>query len=297
MSSIALSYPTKPSEVADDLESFIYVILYMAIRFHLHDNSPPDVDKDSTLQERQHANAENEALAMLMHYIFYDDTATKAGYYIGGKAKRQFINSGCPPVELEESELLNNFLKRAYKLLHTHYKRVNWDDLKPFAVERPQRRTKGDSASNGVPEDQGPLHVSVFEALDGPTEGSRKSFSSISRKSTTPLSAASSFSGVKPLDNHAAIRELFDSIFKDDKGMRLDVRKYRNDKFFDQLDQIKQYVGIEMKDLSGRSLKRSAEEDISDQANKRARTFAQRVLAGSGSTLISSAEFSNDSTA
>ena len=85
MSATALQYPTKPSEVADDLESFIYVVLYMAARFHYHDKSPLDVKQTSPEDKKKAANAKNEKLSRFLYNFFYDDSPTSSGHYTGGE--------------------------------------------------------------------------------------------------------------------------------------------------------------------------------------------------------------------
>ncbi|EKM57016.1 uncharacterized protein PHACADRAFT_254482 [Phanerochaete carnosa HHB-10118-sp] len=138
LSALTLTHPTKPPEVADDLESFIYVILMMAYRFHQHTYSTNLNDLECTPKNIKCANYENKPLALQINKFFYEQLCCADGRYIGGKEKLVFIENGKPPIcLLNEDSVLARFLRDAYVLLREHYSAVDFEALKPYSVKAP----------------------------------------------------------------------------------------------------------------------------------------------------------------
>ena len=139
MSSLRLQYPLKPHEIADDLESFIYVIVYMAFRFHRHHLTPPNWKDLDTYAKQVQANADNERLAKAVDNFFYEDFITHGGLFVGGHHKSSQIRDAKPPLVLAPGRsgptMLGEFLSKAYKLLHQHSLTVNESALARYAVE------------------------------------------------------------------------------------------------------------------------------------------------------------------
>ena len=136
LSSLTLQYPRKPPEVADDLESFIWVILMMAYRFHKHSFSLPLGDIEPTRKNLIDINSQNKELADQIHLVFYQQQRCGNGSYIGGANKLNFINTGVPPIRLKnKNSVLARFLRKAFELLHKHYSAVDFQALEPYYVE------------------------------------------------------------------------------------------------------------------------------------------------------------------
>ena len=145
MSVNLLKYPTKPNEVADDLESVVYIVKEALLRFHPHDLSYETLDK--------------YGLAFYVSQVFYEMQAVSDRYVIGGWTKHIHILAGRPgfqlppdPITGKESEM-QLFLTELYKLLRTHYAAIPPEQLAPFSVTIP--KPFGRVASN--PSDPGKL--------------------------------------------------------------------------------------------------------------------------------------------
>ncbi|PCH36481.1 hypothetical protein WOLCODRAFT_146288 [Wolfiporia cocos MD-104 SS10] len=102
MSGALLRYPSKQHELSDDLESFIYVIYWLALRFHDHD--------------RTQAQLEN-----YIHYTF-DQRWNENGRDIGGDAKMTLMASGLPPCELSDDPVFDQLLKSLAIMCQKHYR-------------------------------------------------------------------------------------------------------------------------------------------------------------------------------
>lgn len=239
MSALALQYPSKPSVVADDLEVLIYVILYMAVRFHQHDMSPL-LEDDASLDEQLTANAENDSLARFMSNFFYEDEITATGHFTGGKTKMNHIKHVNVPIELNGSELLSRFFTEAYCLLQRHYKKIDFDLLQPYAIgrERPQVAPKATDF------DEQPDHMHNYFADVGlaPIAKPTRIARSPMPKSISASSAQSGDSASKALEDHDEMMSLFYSISNDVKGRCLNTQPYKGDKWFDQIAKIKHHV-------------------------------------------------------
>jgi hypothetical protein len=265
MSALNLQYPTKPHEVADDIESFIYVVLYMAFRFHQHTLSPDDVTlKDAPLEDQFAVNAANDPLSRLVDAVFYEDFKTATGYFTGGKTKEKDIKLGEPPIQLvEKDNMLAAFLDVAYKLLQTHYAAVNRADLEPYAVPRKIVNLTKQAASLNTINEQPP--VPEPKRRDPFEEDSLPIYTRQRPEQSQP-SASSSLqaSESKPkrvLDNHYAMQRLFQQLFRDQDGQLRDLSKC-DKKFYDQFQNLRALVGQVVQNSSG--TKRTLSEVISE---------------------------------
>ncbi|EKM57055.1 uncharacterized protein PHACADRAFT_92447 [Phanerochaete carnosa HHB-10118-sp] len=138
---MSLRYPLKPPEVADDIESFIYVIDYMAMRFHLH-NASPEFKPGMTEEERNKLNQHNKPLASLVHHFFFDEKPIGNGLYHAGDYKYDAIKLGEPAVKLlplddtGRASLIQECLDKAYELLSEHYQKINFSYYERFKPKR-----------------------------------------------------------------------------------------------------------------------------------------------------------------
>ncbi|KIP01929.1 hypothetical protein PHLGIDRAFT_122921 [Phlebiopsis gigantea 11061_1 CR5-6] len=139
LSALALQYPQKPHEVADDLESAVYVLLQMALRFQRHSKTPR-IDPDAlTMDELREANNLNEPLASFVSNFFDAQHECEDGYWYGGETKRSWLEGTSLPVALDpgengETTPLAILLGDLYNLMRRHYAAINFNDLKRFKV-------------------------------------------------------------------------------------------------------------------------------------------------------------------
>lgn len=259
-SALALRYPTKPAEVADDIESFIYVILYFAMRFHIHDLSS-DAPKGSSIEVQRAANAANEGLSAMFFDLFHAAERRPNGRSVGGNWKELCIRTAYVPIKLEEDEHgrptpLARFLEKAYLLMQRHYKRVNHAALQRFALKpekRHQEMIQQRTLAQKNPEDGGLNLRAKLNLLKRRPEGAHYSPSS---RGSTPSSEASS-SSLRPLDSHDALFELLDKAFLNEDGSPMDISWYRLDTLYDQClgqnvmtsSRRKNYTGVDLSKL------------------------------------------------
>lgn len=107
---LTLYYKDKPKEVADDLESIIYVFVFFALRFAWHTASP--VGWGKTTRDQARINANNSFLR----------TETSSFFGSLGEYKRSCaITDDIYPVSLRDREsLLHAILEDLYSLLREH---------------------------------------------------------------------------------------------------------------------------------------------------------------------------------
>lgn len=100
-----LKYPTKPHWLSDDLESFVHVLNWLALRFHRHDITDSD-----DLMKHVHS-----------HYESF--RPTPGGFDVGGDGKHAAIMEGRPPVRLTDPapNQFYEFLQRLTRLCQQHY--------------------------------------------------------------------------------------------------------------------------------------------------------------------------------
>lgn len=127
MSGILLKYPRKPNELADDIESFVYVITIALLRFHLHSLSVEDA----------HGIKTELAMYYTQKFDTYDEA--KGGYIVGGTAKVRDMCLGDPGFTLapKNSEKLSDLLTGLYQLGKNHYSKLDFEELqRKYGVER-----------------------------------------------------------------------------------------------------------------------------------------------------------------
>ncbi|PCH36482.1 hypothetical protein WOLCODRAFT_146289 [Wolfiporia cocos MD-104 SS10] len=101
MSALLLQDPTKKHEISDDLESFVYIIYYLAVRFSPHPSR---------------FNIEN---ALRTFDEVYGDQETETRY--GGASKLDWMESGKPICRIAGNPGFDNFLVALAKLCQEHY--------------------------------------------------------------------------------------------------------------------------------------------------------------------------------
>ena len=272
MSAVALLYPTKPSEVSDDMESFIYIILYMAFRFHRHSWTRSGVKKSDPEKKRRYENSKNEAFARVIDSIFYEDNGETQGYYTGGITKKDKINNGEPPIKLlrnrkNDESLLDLFLRNAYRMLWTHYKAIDWERLKSYEVALPVNLDAPESPSRSSEQEESSTsqrYDPFADSRPGIRNSVRQTFAAgqddlfannisdhLPMVSGEYASLALPVKPVRLLDNHDAMQRLFEFVFVDRSGELRHLPSLRDEKIWDQFDGLMVVVSKDISSSSG----------------------------------------------
>lgn len=291
-SALGQRYPRKPAEVADDLESFVYVILFNALRFHRHQLMKGAPDLLAPVKKQREYNAKNEGLASLIYYFFHHATRHENGYTSASDQKWLHIEVGRPPITLEAGRHgqtpLARWLARAYRLLHEHYKTIDLSELERFGV--PETNSDSPAGSNeeshagapDEPEEKDWYIPSVLEAHSLPVNLPQEDPASPA-SSTTSSRSRHTFRTSRPLDTHSALLKLFDSAFKDDDGRPLNLRFFKGDKWWDLCNGQRVFTSSKPKNPSGGSGSRSSSDTPSSKGRKskspRKTTSARKIAA------------------
>lgn len=151
MSSLSQMYPRKPWELADDLEAFVYIPLFMAFRFHHHHMTKVKTFPVGCTGDAIRAiNATNKPLAGRVFGLFWEEYDCEDGYVAGGDAKHDAIRLGEPPVKLSNpSSLLSRLLAKLYTLLQEHYAAINYAGLEKFKCRVKAAEDRGSAPPTG----------------------------------------------------------------------------------------------------------------------------------------------------
>ncbi|KAJ3558956.1 hypothetical protein NM688_g624 [Phlebia brevispora] len=249
LSALLLKYPLKPNQLSDDLESFVHVVAWLALRFHEHEYTPEyasNLESDVIT-----ANEDNDELRDFKAYYF-DWRGKKQGHDIGGRHKMGQINSGRLDVQFTNTRSpLAKLIKRLFLLLQQHYQAVNFAALEVYNLKVRGQSKKPLPPSNlkafafkftGPAADELNAYQSDFDTVRHSTQASASSVlqggvpngsqatrfapsrdvaSSLSRAMADASSQSSSSSGTQaqaktplPLDNHQAIDDIFFKVLK-----------------------------------------------------------------------------------
>ncbi|GJE86573.1 hypothetical protein PsYK624_026530 [Phanerochaete sordida] len=265
-SAMALRYPRKPPELADDLESFVHVITFFACRFHDHDlSSEPEND---TEEANILANANNQELMGLISLFFYHQKRVGNGFYRGGALKYQMILLGSPPINFKALKSgmrspLETFLSKAYKLLQEHYWSLDESELEEYAVRG------GDCAAPDEIDVDLPAPPEAPQApvVPGPAIGEDDAFVEMWAeyaaeakpkdaaywRGAAQTKATCPFADPQPvLRDHRELAMVFLSFLKDADGRNRVLDAYAGDKRFDQFLSRKMILYLQCRGPSGR---------------------------------------------
>lgn len=121
--------PLKLNELSDDLESFVHVVTWLALRFHKHQDTPPQCLLPATPQDTLRAvNRTNSPLSSLK-WMMFDVDARQGKYFIGGHMKSLAIQGGSPQIRLAptpdgDPTPLARLITVLYGLLQEHYRAI-----------------------------------------------------------------------------------------------------------------------------------------------------------------------------
>ncbi|GJE93741.1 hypothetical protein PsYK624_099020 [Phanerochaete sordida] len=238
-SALALGYPRKPREIADDIESFVQIAIALGMRYHWHDKS---VSKHPTSEEeRLAANAQNTRLAELeMTWFFH--TWTTGEWTEGGSQKMEDLLSNELPVKFKEMDgqpiVLSRFLHEAFATLSKHYQKLDLDAYQHhFEAERPKpKRRPWDQ--DGTWMHRAVQKIARTEELMRKAEGAPAPMPRDEMRSPSPSPPPPPppppLPGPRENLNHATLYNIFASILLEKDGRYRDFGDMR-DKTFDQL--------------------------------------------------------------
>lgn len=301
MSAVTLLCPRKPHEVSDDLESFVYVLVYCAFRYHRHQHSP-QAPRDISKEEQLKLNAANRAFAVYVNRFFYDDSTQSDGHYAGGDTKQKEIKLGEPPVRLINTAAghspLARLLEDLYVLLQTHYQVIERSKvLQRYGSPSTEVVPAGPARSEKTPHFVDPFALVNEVPKDMPAPVRRKS-------PARPLPSGSAEAyDTPPLANHDLICSLFANAFKDDEKQLIDLSNFQNDRFFDQFEDLQVATEERMKGTTTNTTqttvsgtKRSSPSDLLSPTLKKVRAYGnyfnlasyrQRTASGSAAESAS----------
>lgn len=267
MSALALKYPKKPIELADDLESFAHVLTYTALRFHEHNLAKayyPNADEATRAQLAKLNTEGNKNLAKFVQPFFYEETEEE-GFVVGGTQKLASIAFGFPGFTLlkgrDDQEVpLARLLNDLYALLHQHYAALDTGRLEQYRVRtRASRQESQPKVLRTAKTDFSAYFRSRARLASSAANPSRNSEAAI------PLVRWLESTPPKPvLNSHAAMEDAFVRVWTGPGGPEAVMADCAGDKTLDQLYGLVQIVERRPVNASGTSLsKRKASNDPS----------------------------------
>ena len=140
MSGSLLRYPLKPPAVSDDLESFVNLLNFCALRWHWTDYT----DQDSWDQPPK-SQMLNRPLAEFIHSFFYQEYE-EGSYWYGGDRKFASYMAPTPCFTVvpanRKAQAFKTLLLRLHALCHSHYISLDEDDLQQHAGFEQLPRTR-----------------------------------------------------------------------------------------------------------------------------------------------------------
>lgn len=228
-------YPRKPKELADDLESFVYIPVYCLFRYHKHNLSSnlADMLKGAPRIKQVAENRMNMSIAKAKSNFFYAEVPHTNGLYSGGETKYAKIQQGRPPILLsDDTSPAAKLLTELFLMLQRHYQTVKFRDLQQYLADPtspPKSLPQQIEDSDEIEGWESPK--TAFDII-----GMQEPDSTGCRDILSPSSSSANSLSVRPLENHTMIMEIFNSVWKDKRGRVRNIMPYRGDKLYDQFD-------------------------------------------------------------
>lgn len=261
MSALSLQYPKKPIRVSDDLESFVYVIVYMTLRHFRHAMSP-EVDPNMDEQALADVNGKNNDLATRVHFLFCASYACEGGYRGGGEFKLDRILRADVPVPFPEEAQwtpLALLLNRLYELLNIHYYGLDYDYLKQYAAPRLKKALPKTAVADKAAPAQAPRRVLKHpkrnigsddhyggvrfkDPKPAQNNGNAVQLSDKQWVVQTPLPKTPNPDSLV-LNSHISLVRAFEACFWDEDGNERDLSGTADDKYVDQFIGLQAMLG------------------------------------------------------
>ncbi|KAI0685725.1 hypothetical protein BC835DRAFT_1309836 [Cytidiella melzeri] len=272
MSAVALQYPFKPNELADDLESFIHVLTYCGLRFHRHSLTNHKIGQKLQQADLIKQNANNGRLSEYAWLYFEQSVDCGGGIYMGGREKLARIQIGSPDFSFSTghvSPILVDLFDKLFRLLKTHYSTIDLKELEQYrgwpssSLDPPPSQDTKDNSAVPVVRALNSLPKYV-EHSDSEVEDSGEYEEGASEAAPRPV-----LRGRRALDTHAEIRKVFWKAAEQIRKARREG-KFLEDVTQDQLLGLDELGAIPQKGLSG-SKRKSAPSSIPKGNPKRMR--------------------------
>ncbi|KAH8096887.1 hypothetical protein BXZ70DRAFT_1009557 [Cristinia sonorae] len=121
MSALLMTYPRKPFELSDDLESFVHVFLWLALRFHFHDLSGYSA----------------KLLLTTVYYYFEISYTADDGMVYGSSDKFKKMRAGIAPIDLKQPSKLGDIINQLMEVCKNHYQSLDLEKLAQYGHKRP----------------------------------------------------------------------------------------------------------------------------------------------------------------
>ncbi|TFK92770.1 hypothetical protein K466DRAFT_195010 [Polyporus arcularius HHB13444] len=187
-SALALLFPGKPYELADDIESFVHVYHYCVLRFHV------------TNRTHNLANFVQDT---------YDFVRVREsdGAHIGGLIKLEHMQLAKPPMRVGQANpVLDQFLFEIAELCSKHYSTINIENLQK-TYDPPE---KVDLEYQKTPREKKAWLYEEYNATQAATKRTRLEFEETQQGTETKSpGVAATPPDLPPLKNHDALVALF----------------------------------------------------------------------------------------
>lgn len=205
MSALLLTHPRKPYELANDLESFIHVVTWLAARFHVHNMSDDKGDLEAFVQSR------------------YEKFTIKDDGVYGPEDKLTAMLTGETGLRLnlKYTENLDTLIRSLHRIAKEHYAQVDFEHMARYGVASRVALP----SSKDLPDFKLKRKAPVISGSTPPQEGSPEmeaGTTSFLSKSplTSPVLVGPRSDSARPeskerlLDTHTPIIQVFEAIMK-----------------------------------------------------------------------------------
>ncbi|CAL1715251.1 unnamed protein product [Somion occarium] len=216
ISALRLQYPKKYYEVADDIESFVHVITWHALRYHHHDLLGME-----------------DSFTIFVHDMFLQCSTSPEGLLYGCHRKWESMRSGEAGFKLISDEKLQKVIDKLMRICKSHYQSLNLDELEKFrppsireAVTAPEGQNGSKGPSELRKQDLGSLLaiISAASVDDNHTHSDG-----------TGPGSTTTYCG-RTLDNHTHIFEVLVGAIQDSDGWSKETKPIDRDYFAKLLD-------------------------------------------------------------
>ena len=229
----------------------------MAMRFHRHNKSLSLAYKDVAEEAQRRAIcADTHKLSEVVSTFFYAEEPGTHGFSKGGWVKYTSARSATVPVKLLPNDdgspsPLQDFLQKAFDLMKIHYDNIDYSKLEkydPDNLDDNDARAVVQSVKRHLPDDEPACNPFLFFQKDPEDMSVSEHSGNMPWLASSPTEPVDPKAKAGPLDSHAALKQLLQSIFDDHQ-----LDENTADRFIDQFNGLRMMVATESKNPSGKS--------------------------------------------
>ncbi|CAL1715137.1 unnamed protein product [Somion occarium] len=214
---VRLQYPKKYYELADDIESFVHLVNWCALRYHQHNRLASD-----------------SGFATFIHRMFLDCTTSSDGLLYGCDEKWDAMIRGDPGFKLTSDEKFQKIINELMTICSSHYRTLPLEEFKKFRPVDAKKSQEPTSSGATTTDSSAVKKRRAMHLIN------LSSYASVKAASVPKASTVHQSPAARTLDSHALIGHALLSAVEDEDW---DCKRIPGVDYFEQMLDVNLTLG------------------------------------------------------